>query len=144
MRSKKCKRNGGKIMMTKTEFFDMSTQEMRHEIAETEVRLKILTANLERAYLECARKSHRWGPVQYTPIEHKGYQTQGDPPGTMGVDWQGPMWVDASTTKQWTRVCARCGKTETTRSTRKERIAGSIPGTSAEGDVPDFDDRMNR
>jgi hypothetical protein len=121
------------------EFFDMTALEMRREIATIEAHLQNIKTRLERAEREC---QHAWGKVAYCPIETKGFQTQGDPPGTMGVDWQGPMWIEPTCTKQWSRTCSRCGKVQTTKSTRKERTAGAIPGTSGDVDVPDFGDRQ--
>jgi hypothetical protein len=111
------------------------SNKLRREIVTAENQIQSLKDRLSRIERSC---SHSWGPIQYAPINHSGYQIAGDPPGTMGVDWQGPMWVPSSTTKLWTRTCKVCGKTETTQRTKKEHIAGSIPGTCGEAEVPDF------
>ena len=117
---------------------DSTIEQMRREVATAESQLQSLKDRLERKVRECKMSGHNWGPVKYEPIETKGYQTQGDPPGTMGVDWQGPMWIEPTCTKQWSRTCNICGHKETTQSTRKERMPGTIPGTSGEVDVPYF------
>jgi len=114
--------------------------QLRNELVATEQKAASLKAAIQRAETECGR--HKWGAIQYIPIEHPAYQTKGDPPGTMGVDWQGPCYIPASTDKRWSRTCAACGKVEITTSTRKERMAGSVPGTSGEVEVPDFMDRI--
>jgi hypothetical protein len=111
--------------------------ELRHEIATTEERLIGLKSRLDQIERSC---QHKWDKVKYDPIFHPGYQIQGDPPGTMGIDRQGPMWVNAETIKQWSRMCTNCGKIETTQHTRKEKTAGTIPGTSGEIEVPNFGD----
>jgi hypothetical protein len=66
---------------------------------------------LETLYRQC---NHRWSEPIYTPIRTEGYRTEGDPPGTMGIDWRGPMYVPPTTTDRWTRECTECGKQETT------------------------------
>jgi len=119
-------------------FFDMSASELRQEIANCEAHLKNFRSCLENLERSC---QHTWGQTKYTPIEHKAYTIPGDAPGTMGVDWQGPCYVPAETIKQWSRTCTKCGKTETTRATKKEWVAGSIAGTGGMADVPNFGDR---
>jgi hypothetical protein len=120
-----------------------SIEQMRHEIATAESQLESLKSRLDHEVQACRVLRHKWGKTVYEPIERKGYQTQGDPPGTMGVDWQGPMYIPASTTKQWSRTCASCGHKEMTQRTCKERMPGSVPGTSGEVEVPDFGDRQD-
>lgn len=61
-----------------------------------------------------SRCNHKWSAPKYDPIITKGYQTPGDPPGTMGVDWRGPCYIEGTTKDRWTRVCSVCGKVETT------------------------------
>ncbi len=67
-----------------------------------------------------SRCPHRWDQVKYTPEIHEGYRDPGDPPGTMGVDWRGPMWVPRQETPRWTRICLDCGKKEVTERTRDD------------------------
>ena len=117
---------------------DSTIEQMRREIATAEDQLQSLKERLDRKVRECKMTGHKWSPVKYEPIEYKGYQTQGDPPGTMGVDWQGPMYIPASTTKQWSRTCTTCGHKELTQRTKKEWVSGVIAGTGGHVEVPDF------
>lgn len=57
---------------------------------------------------------HEWSLPVYAPIVREAYTDPGDPPGTMGVDWRGPMFVPRHETPQWKRTCKICGKEETT------------------------------
>lgn len=81
-----------------------------------------LQGEQERAKLELdsieRNCRHIWSELKYTPEYRPGYRIQGDPPGTMGVDWRGPLDVPAETIKRWTRQCQRCGKVEQTERTR--------------------------
>lgn len=105
-------------------------------------RLALETAENEVQRLE-ASCQHIWD-IKYTPDYREAYTIPGDPPGTMGVDWRGPTYVPAETTKKWTRQCKRCGKLQTTVRTKKVNESGRIPGTSAEVEVPDFGDADRR
>jgi hypothetical protein len=58
--------------------------------------------------------NHNWGETVYSPIYHEAYTVPGDPPGTMGVDWRGPVYVPAQTEERWKRECNNCGKVEYT------------------------------
>jgi hypothetical protein len=58
---------------------------------------------------------HDFGKTVYVPEYYPGYMSPGDPPGTMGVDRQLPMYISAKTIKKWERKCKICGKTETTK-----------------------------
>jgi len=62
---------------------------------------------------------HEFGPIQYDPIVKDGYTDPGDVPGTMGIDWRGPVDVPRKETKRWSRVCRLCGKVEYTTKTEK-------------------------
>jgi hypothetical protein len=62
---------------------------------------------------------HQYGPTVYDPINHKAYTCPGDPPGTMGVDWRGPVHVPARTEKRWRRECDLCGKVEYTKQVKE-------------------------
>lgn len=64
--------------------------------------------------------SHSWPKKpEYTPEYQKAYTVPGDPPGTMGVDWRGPVHVPAKTIKRWRRKCIICGKVEITERTKE-------------------------
>ncbi len=58
--------------------------------------------------------------ITYVPIYHEGHECPGDPPGTMGVDWRGPVYVPPHTEDRWRRYCDRCGKEEYTTHARTE------------------------
>ena len=57
------------------------------------------------------------GKTIYDPIYHAAYTCPGDPPGTMGVDWRGPVHVPSKTIPKWRRTCDLCGKIEETQRT---------------------------
>lgn len=63
------------------------------------------TGRLNRIRATCP---HRWSEPIYEPIYQAAYTIPGDPPGTMGVDWRGPVYVPAKTTPQWVRQCQNC------------------------------------
>ena len=89
---------------------------------------EIAKQNYERAQqaLEGGVNScrHNFSNPEYDPIYKEGYTIPGDPPGTMGVDWRGPCYVEPKTTPRWKRVCKNCGKVEYTFQT-KETISKS-------------------
>lgn len=66
------------------------------------------------------RCPHKWSEARYTPTHYPAYEFPGDEPGTMGVDWRGPVYIPASTTEEWTRECQRCGLVQTTQRVEKE------------------------
>ena len=73
-----------------------------------------------RSLLDMERSCfHVWQETEYCPEYVPAYTIPGDPPGTMGVDWQGPVHVSAKTIKRWRRVCQLCGKEEITEITKK-------------------------
>ena len=90
-------------------------KELRRKIQETRRQLQGWEQELERLERSCP---HRWTKAKYDPIRTPGFQTAGDPPGTMGVDRQLPMWIPPTTTDRWTRECLECGKVEETRDTQ--------------------------
>jgi hypothetical protein len=115
----------------------MTIAELRREKTRLERELESVNGAIAQAERQCR---HQWGEIKYKPIEHPGYQFHGDPPGTMGVDRQLPCYIPSSTTKVWERTCLQCGKVETTSATKRVQAAGSIPGTTAHVDAPQFND----
>lgn len=90
---------------------------LRKEIEELERKLKAKRQELAYAERSCR---HQWSEPQADHTHQAAYTIPGDPPGTCGVDWRGPVYVPSQTTKRWKRTCARCGKVEhTTRSTQE-------------------------
>lgn len=84
--------------------------------------ITLLTRELDAKRAELARIEHTcrhdWGAVEPDHVYHEAYTIPGDEPGTMGVDWRGPMDVPAKTTYRWKHTCRVCGKVEhTTRTT---------------------------
>ena len=63
---------------------------------------------------------HDWTEPKYTPIVREAYEHPGDPPGTMGVDWRGPVWVPRQEDPRWTRECKKCRKRDDTTQTRDD------------------------
>jgi hypothetical protein len=45
----------------------------------------------------------------YDPVYTPAYTIPGDKPGTMGVDFRGPIDVPANTKERWRRECGICG-----------------------------------
>jgi hypothetical protein len=63
--------------------------------------------------------------TNYDPVYTPAYTIPGDKPGTMGIDWQGPVYVPAKTQERWKRECEKCGLVEYT--TETEDIIKKIP-----------------
>lgn len=83
---------------------------------------------------------HNW-TVLNKPIYDAGYTVPGDPPGTMGVDWCGPCYVEPKTTPRWIRTCNKCEKVEHTFASKKETKFVTLDDdtrTTAEVVVPDW------
>jgi hypothetical protein len=64
--------------------------------------------------ISCIQRScsHQYDAVKYDPEIRKGGYFPGDAPGTMGVDWRGPMSIPDQTIPRWSRTCKICGKVE--------------------------------
>jgi hypothetical protein len=92
---------------------------LRRAVEENEFALNRSREELNAAIKNC---SHKWGPVEPDFIHEGGYTIPGDPPGTMGVDWRGPCYVEPKTTKRWKRTCQVCGEVQHTFETKKEVI----------------------
>lgn len=90
---------------------------LRREITETDDKVYRLKAELSRTEANC---KHVWSTPISDDIYEKAYTIEGDAPGTMGVDWRGPVHVSAKTTKRWKRFCLECGKVQHTTNTNKQ------------------------
>jgi hypothetical protein len=90
---------------------NQKSREIRNRIRSAKARIEEAERDLANLLSAC---SHKWGEAKYTPDIRRAYTHQGDPPGTRGIDWQGPCHVPAEETPKWTRTCAECGKQETT------------------------------
>ena len=105
----------------------MSIQErvsLERDIERKNRELEKAKAALRRFDEECG---HEWSDPVRDDIYRAAYTTPGDPPGTMGIDWQGPVHVPAETTKRWKRTCLRCGKVEHTTNFKKKKVASFKP-----------------
>ncbi|OGJ17882.1 hypothetical protein A3K73_08060 [Candidatus Pacearchaeota archaeon RBG_13_36_9] len=63
---------------------------------------------------------HEYEETIYDPIYTPAHTIPGDPPGTMGVDWQGPVFVSAKTEPRWKRICKKCGLEQITTRSKDE------------------------
>ena len=90
---------------------------LKQNIASAKTDLESLERGLETIQKSC---QHLWTVVKYDPIIHKAYRIHGDAPGTMGVDWQGPMDVPEKEVPRWTRECKLCGLEQATTTTRDD------------------------
>lgn len=63
---------------------------------------------------------HKWSEVKRNGIHRPSYTIPGDPPGTMGVDHRGPLFVPETTIYRWERTCLLCGKIEFTSKSKQE------------------------
>lgn len=105
------------------------------EVANAKGQVLSLEARLNGIRRRC---QHQFTGITYDPIEHAAYTDPGDPPGTMGIDRRGPVYVSARTENRWRRTCDHCGHTEWTTRTTQQQHRGSIGGTVTIEEVPDF------
>jgi hypothetical protein len=87
---------------------------LEQEIKQLEADLRERQESLRGLQSRCP---HVWGATKYTPEIHEGYQDPGDPVGTMGVDWRGPIWVPRQEIPRWSRRCSECGLVQQTERT---------------------------
>ncbi len=100
-------------------------RKLREDVELLKQQLDVAQRRLNNCVSSC---KHQWSDPVADHIYEKGYEIPGDPPGTMGVDWRGPIWVEAKTIKQWKRTCSKCGEVQHTR-----KMAEHVTET------PDFD-----
>ena len=97
---------------------------MKPEIAELRRQEDMFARQAEIARLKLAAVvrdcPHKWGKTEYVPEYHEGYRTEGDPVGTCGVDWRGPIDVPSKTIPKWRRVCEYCGEVDETTNTKQQ------------------------
>lgn len=97
----------------------INIHQLRTEVENCQFALNKATAKLNDVIESC---THNWSdPVsahEYIP----GYTILGDPPGTCGVDWRGPCYVDARIIKKWKRQCEICGEVQLTENITQEVI----------------------
>jgi hypothetical protein len=89
---------------------------LRNEHEEYKRLAAIAEGRLSQVVRECR---HEWTAPVADHIYREGYTIPGDPPGTMGVDWRGPCYVEPKTTHRWKRTCRLCGHVEHTSNTNK-------------------------
>ena len=104
---------------------------MKHEIQklrnDVEMKKESFTEAKKRLDSIVEACQHEFGETIPDHIYHPAYTSPGDPPGTMGVDWRGPCHVNATTEKQWKRICDICGKVEYTQRIKKEVRVKELP-----------------
>jgi hypothetical protein len=105
---------------------ETDTRKIMNDPFELRKKITSLSTELESAKKELGeierRCQHDWNDPVYTPEHHEAHRIPGDPPGTMGVDWRGPLDVPAKTIPKWTRTCKRCGMPETTTQTEVAKV----------------------
>ena len=103
---------------------------MNQKIKQLRDNVTRLTEDLEKAKAllktETYNCDHDWSPPVSAHIYEPGYTIPGDPPGTMGIDWRGPTYVDAKTTKRWKRTCSICGEIQYTNEIVKTVVENPI------------------
>lgn len=93
---------------------------LRDLVAKLDKEHKDALEQLKQYELSCPHNfSANYFDIIYDPIYTKGYTYPGDPPGTMGVDWRGPVYVPPTTTKRWRRTCRECGFVQYTTQIKK-------------------------
>lgn len=102
----------------------MDRRKLQEEIDRKRRELADAESRLEQAERAC---NHQWGPSIDASIYHPSYTMPGDNPGTMGVDWRGPVHVPGRTEKRWKRVCATCGKEEMTTRQEEKTVTSVLP-----------------
>ncbi len=101
-------------------------RELREKVELLRKELSKAETGLESVVRSCP---HKFGETVYDPIYAPEYTVPGDKPGTMGVDWQGPVYVPARTEARWRRTCGSCGETQYTSDTKeKVKKIPSWPG----------------
>lgn len=84
--------------------------QLRSQVRELETNLSAAQKKLNDYVAACP---HKFAET-YDPIRTPRYIIPGDPPGTMGVDWRGPVPVPAEKRDRWKRECLECGLVEYT------------------------------
>ncbi len=88
----------------------------KEELNDSQRRVNLAMENLRNYQSKC---QHRF-KESYDPIIHPAGYSQGDAPGTMGVDWQGPCSWPETREDRWKRECFECGLTQYTQNVEKE------------------------
>jgi len=79
---------------------------LRESAAEAKEKYNNADAKLENYIKRC---QHNFSETVYEPIYTPRYTSPGDPPGTMGIDWRGPVFVPSKTEDRWKKECSLCG-----------------------------------
>jgi hypothetical protein len=86
-------------------------EHLKREIKASRDQLDQKEKELDQLYRTC---NHQWGETVYAPEHIEGYEIPGDEPGTMGVDFRGPVYVSPKTIRKWKRTCKICGLVQIT------------------------------
>ncbi len=102
-------------------------EEKARTARERKQRLEEQLQETQRELTRIEASCHHQYRITYEPIYHKSHQLPGDPPGTMGIDWRGPVYVPSRTEDRWRRYCGICGKEDYTTHARTEVETKKIP-----------------
>jgi len=92
-------------------------RKLRADAQDAERAAKSAKASLDTALRLCR---HNYSEPQYDPIIIPGGHSEGDPVGTMGIDWRGPYSWPEERKPRWSRTCLTCGHVDYTTRTSEE------------------------
>lgn len=95
----------------------MDAKNQRKIVADLQAQLASQNKALEAMERAC---THSWSDPMSDHIYTPSWTIPGDPPGTCGIDWRGPVYVPAETKYRWKRICSKCGKIEHTTRTMEQ------------------------
>jgi hypothetical protein len=103
-------------------------KELQLEIEKAKEVVQQKEKQLQRFIDSCC---HKYSEAIYNPRFSGGYRYEGDPVGTMGVDWRPGGYIPKTEHPRWERTCIVCGYVQKTE--RKESV--NIKGLQQERPV---------
>lgn len=107
--------------------------QLENDIIRLQTELSGRQSRLEYIRRNC---QHSWSETVFEPIHQAAVHIPAEKPA--GSDWRSAVDLPAKTTRQWRRTCTACKMSQTTQRTKKMQVSGTIPGTMAEAEIPDF------
>ena len=98
-------------------------RELGREIVRRARELEDLRRQFSQIQTDCP---HEWGNTEYVPDRIPAH-TEGDPPGTMGVDRIPEFRVPEKVIHRWRRTCTLCGYKQETNKEREEKTVKLSP-----------------